>query len=181
MFVDNGVAEDDPRMSAVYEHFEGNLRDIVDTLHAKGMHVVLSTVPVNLRQSAPSCPSVGMTSLRATRPTSRTRARRSAGAERSLAGGTGSVATGNLTGCWSCRLAFQLATSLEKLGEFALARTHYERALDLDGLRFRADTRINTIIERVAREYDSSNVSFVHSSRVSTGRAHLRAGLGLAG
>ena len=53
MFVDNGVAEDDPRMSAVYEHFEGNLRDIVDTLHAKGMHVVLSTVPVNLRQSAP--------------------------------------------------------------------------------------------------------------------------------
>ena len=32
MFVDNGVAEDDPRMSAVYEHFEGNLRDIVDTL-----------------------------------------------------------------------------------------------------------------------------------------------------
>ena len=40
-------------MSAVYEHFEGNLRDIVDTLNAKGMHVVLSTVPVNLRQSAP--------------------------------------------------------------------------------------------------------------------------------
>ena len=60
---------------------------------------------------------------------------------------------------------FQLATSLENLGEFALARSHYERALDLDALRFRADTRINAIIEGVAREYDSSQVSFVHSSK----------------
>lgn len=54
MFVDNGVAECDPCMSAVYEHFERNLRDIVDTLNAKGVHVVLSTVPVDLRQPAPS-------------------------------------------------------------------------------------------------------------------------------
>jgi len=53
MFVDNGVPESDPRMASVYDHFEANLRDIIDTLNAKGMHVVLSTVPVNLRQSAP--------------------------------------------------------------------------------------------------------------------------------
>jgi hypothetical protein len=53
MFVDNGVAENDPRMAFVYEHYEQNLRDIIATLNAKGMHVVLSTVPVNLRQSAP--------------------------------------------------------------------------------------------------------------------------------
>ena len=56
MFVDNGVAEDDPRMSAVYEHFEGNLRDIVDTLHAKGMHVVLSRCRLTCANQPPSCP-----------------------------------------------------------------------------------------------------------------------------
>ena len=167
MFVDNGVAEDDPRMSAVYEHFEGNLRDIVDTLDAKGMHVVLSTVPVNLRQSAPFL-SVSRDDI-------------SAGDETKLAALRERAELQALNGrwreaqdLWQQAIAldaghadshFQLATSLENLGEFALARSHYERALDLDGLRFRADTRINAIIERVARGYDSSNVSFVNSSK----------------
>ena len=167
MFVDNGVAEDDPRMSAVYKHFEGNLRDIVDTLNAKGMHVVLSTVPVNLRQSAPFL--------------SISRDDRSASGEAKLTALRERAEAQALNGrwreaqdLWQQAIAldagyadshFQLATSLENLGELALARSHYQRALDLDGLRFRADTRINAIIERVAREYDSSNVSFVHSSK----------------
>ncbi|MED5540158.1 MAG: tetratricopeptide repeat protein [Pseudomonadota bacterium] len=167
MFVDNGVAEDDPRMSAVYEHFEGNLRDIVDTLHAKGMHVVLSTVPVNLRQSAPFL-SIGRDDLSASDEAKLAALRERAQAQ-ALNGRWREAQD-----LWQQAIAldaghadshFQLATSLENLGEFALARSHYERALDLDGLRFRADTRINAIIERVARGYDSSNVSFVNSSK----------------
>lgn len=167
MFVDNGVAEDDPRMSAVYEHFEGNLRDIVDTLDAKGMHVVLSTVPVNLRQSAPFL-SVSRDDISAGDQTKLTALRERA--ELQALNGRWREAQD----LWQQAIAldaghadshFQLATSLENLGEYALARSHYERALDLDGLRFRADTRINAIIEGVAREYDSSQVSFVHSSK----------------
>ena len=167
MFVDNGVAEDDPRMSAVYEHFEDNLRDIVDTLHAKGMHVVLSTVPVNLRQSAPFL-SIGRDDLSASDEAKLAALRERAEAQ-ALNGRWREAQD-----LWQQAIAldaghadshFQLATSLENQGEFALARSHYERALDLDGLRFRADTRINAIIERVAREYDSSNVSFVNSSK----------------
>jgi len=167
MFVDNAVAEDDPRMSAVYEHFEGNLRDIVDTLQAKGMHVVLSTVPVNLRQSAPflsvsrdDLSDSDEAKLTALRERAELQARNNRWREaqdlwqQALALDAGHADT-----------HFQLATSLENLGEYAKARSHYERALDLDGLRFRADTRINAIIERVAREYDSSQVSFVHSSK----------------
>jgi len=53
MFVENRVLESDPRMIDVYEHFDANLRDIIDVLSDKGMHVILSTVPVNLRHSAP--------------------------------------------------------------------------------------------------------------------------------
>ncbi|MEC7096046.1 MAG: tetratricopeptide repeat protein, partial [Pseudomonadota bacterium] len=167
MFVDNGVAEDDSRMSAVYEHFEDNLRDIVDTLHAKGMHVVLSTVPVNLRQSAPFL-SIGRDDLSASDEAKLAALRERAEAQ-ALNGRWREAQD-----LWQQAIAldaghadshFQLATSLENLGEFALARSHYERALDLDGLRFRADTRINAIIERVARGYDSSNVSFVNSSK----------------
>ena len=167
MFVNNGVAEDDPRMSAVYEHFEGNLRDIVDTLNAKGMHVVLSTVPVNLRQSAPFL-SIGRDDLSANDEAKLTALRERAEAQ-ALNGRWREAQD-----LWQQAIAldaghadshFQLATSLENLGEYASARSHYERALDLDALRFRADTRINAIIEQVAREYDSSNVSFVHSSK----------------
>ena len=167
MFVDNGVAEDDPRMSAVYEHFEDNLRDIVDTLDAKGMHVVLSTVPVNLRQSAPFL-SVSRDDISAGDETKLTALRERA--ELQALNGRWREAQD----LWQQAIAldaghadshFQLATSLENLGEYALARSHYERALDLDGLRFRADTRINAIIEGVAREYASSQVSFVHSSK----------------
>ena len=167
MFVDNGVAEDDPRMSAVYEYFEGNLRDIVDTLDAKGMHVVLSTVPVNLRQSAPFL-SFSRDDISAGDETKLTALRERA--ELQALNGRWREAQD----LWQQAIAldaghadshFQLATSLENLGEFALARSHYERALDLDGLRFRADTRINAIIEGVAREYASGQVSFVHSSK----------------
>ncbi len=167
MFVDNGVAEDDPRMSVVYEHFESNLRDIVDTLAAKGMHIVLSTVPVNLRQSAPFL-SISREDLSVSDEAKLSAVRERA--ERQALNGRWREAQD----LWQQAIAldaghadshFQLATSLENLGEHALARSHYERALDLDGLRFRADTRVNAVIERVAREYDASKVSFVHSAK----------------
>ncbi|MDJ0751049.1 MAG: tetratricopeptide repeat protein, partial [Woeseiaceae bacterium] len=59
---------------------------------------------------------------------------------------------------------FRLATALENLGQFERANTHYERALDLDALRFRADTRINRIIRNVAANIDSDDFSFVDSA-----------------
>ncbi|CAI8344240.1 MAG: Uncharacterised protein [Halieaceae bacterium] len=164
MFVDNGVAENDPRMAFVYEHYEQNLRDIIATLNAKGMHVVLSTVPVNLRQSAPFL-SINAEDLsesdedrlgglreRAANEANRNRWREAQELlEQALLIDPGYADT-----------HFQLATSLERQGDYARARRHFERALDLDGLRFRADTKINTIIERVARDYDEADLSFVH-------------------
>ena len=49
MFTNNGVPHDDPRMGGVYSHYEDNLADIIETLRGKGIHVLLSSVPVNLR------------------------------------------------------------------------------------------------------------------------------------
>ena len=109
---------------------------------------MLSTVPVNLRQSAPFL-SIGRDDLSASDEANLTalRERASAGAERSLAGGARSVATGNRPDAGHADSHFQLATSLENLGEFALARSHYERALDLDGLaseRIHASMRLSS-------------------------------------
>jgi tetratricopeptide (TPR) repeat protein len=59
---------------------------------------------------------------------------------------------------------FRLATAYENLGRFEKAKTHYERALDLDALRFRADTRINQIIEKVAASVANDAFSYIDSA-----------------
>jgi tetratricopeptide (TPR) repeat protein len=51
---------------------------------------------------------------------------------------------------------FQLATSLERQGDHLGAKRHFERALDLDALRFRADTKINDRIRAVSKDYPLS-------------------------
>ncbi|MEL0006458.1 MAG: hypothetical protein VW686_03915, partial [Luminiphilus sp.] len=53
MFTNEVVPHDDPRLETVYAHYQRNLTDIVQTLQDKGAHVILSTVPVNVRDSAP--------------------------------------------------------------------------------------------------------------------------------
>lgn len=166
MFVENGVAESDPRMDDVYEHFDANLRDIIDVLSDKGMHVILSTVPVNLRHSAPFL-SIENESLAAEQ-----REQVSVLRERATAQSRNQKWEAAATR-WREVIAldpghadshFQLATSLERQGNHIDARRHFERALDLDALRFRADTHINARIEAVAKDYPDSAISFVDSA-----------------
>ena len=166
MFVENGVAESDPRMHDVYEHFDANLRDIVDVLSDKGMHVILSTVPVNLRHSAPFL-SIESASLAVEQREQVSELRERAAAQsRNQKWEAAAI-------LWREVIAldpghadshFQLATSLERQGDNSGARGYFERALDLDALRFRADTRINARIEAVAKDYPDSAISFVDSA-----------------
>ena len=166
MFVENGVAESDPRMDDVYEHFDANLRDIIDALSDKGMHVVVSTVPVNLRHSAPFL-SIENESLAVEQREQLSELR-----ERATAQSRNQKWEAAAT-LWREVIAldpghadshFQLATSLERQGDNSGARRHFERALDLDALRFRADTHINARIEAVAKDYPDSAISFVDSA-----------------
>ncbi|MCX7345484.1 MAG: tetratricopeptide repeat protein [Alphaproteobacteria bacterium] len=59
---------------------------------------------------------------------------------------------------------FRLATAFENNSQYEQAKTHYQRALDLDALRFRADTRMNQIIQRVASSIGNDAFSFVDSA-----------------
>jgi tetratricopeptide (TPR) repeat protein len=166
MFSNNGVRQDDPRMAAVYSHYEDNLTDIVDMLRSKGMRVILSSVPVNRRHSAPflSVHSADITNEQLDRWRELTRL----GAQSS-----GQANWDDAVTHFEAALEidpgyadnhFQLATALENLGRYVEARTHYERAVDLDALRFRADTRINQIIQDVAASVESDDLSFVDSA-----------------
>lgn len=166
MFVENGVAENDPRMGDVYEHFDANLRDIIEVLSNKGMHVVLSTVPVNLRHSAPFL-SLQDESLTAEQRKQASDLRERATAEsRNQKWEAAAVLWQEVVELdpMHADSHFQLATTLERQGDYAGARRHFNRALDLDALRFRADTKINDLVKAAAKDYPDSVLSFVDSA-----------------
>ena len=166
MFTNNGVPHDDPRMAGVYSHYEDNLADIIEMLRDKGIHVLLSSVPVNLRHSAPflsvHSPELSDDQLDQWRELTRR--------------GSQSSAQEN----WDDAVAhfqaaleidpdyadshFRLATAFENLANFQEAKTHYQRALDLDALRFRADTRMNQIVHEVAANVEGGAFDLVDSA-----------------
>lgn len=166
MFTNRGVTYDDPRMASVYSHFEDNLTRIIETLRNKGMHVILSSVPVNLRHSAPflseHSPNLSEEQLDQWRELTR-RGAQSSDEENWDDAVTHFQAAVELDPEYA-DTHFRLATAFENLGEFQKAGTRYRRALDLDALRFRADTKINEVIQGVAANAESGSFSFVDSA-----------------
>lgn len=174
MFTDHGVTHDDPRMASVYGHYEDNLRSIIDSLRGKGMHVVLSSVPVNLRHSAPflsvRAPGLSEDDLQQWREFTGNGAR-SAGDNNWNDAVTSFLGALEIDPTYA-DTHFRLATAYENLGQFDDAKQHYERALDLDALRFRADTRINGIIEAVATSMNGGNFDFIDSAASFENASH---------
>lgn len=166
MFTNRGVSHDDPRMESVYSHYEDNLTAIIASLQEKGIHVILSSVPVNLRHSAPflsvRSPEFPDDQLDQWRELTRTGAQ-SADQEDWSAAIDKFRAALEIDPEYA-DTHFRLATALENVGSYQEARTHYLRALDLDALRFRADTQINRIIKQVAGSVDDDSFSFVDSA-----------------
>ncbi|MCH9693537.1 MAG: tetratricopeptide repeat protein [Gammaproteobacteria bacterium] len=166
MFTSHGVSRNDPRMQSVYSHYEDNLVDTIEILRDKGIHVVLSSVPANLRHSAPflSVHREGMSDE-----------------QMNLwrdwhDKGSRSFEIENWHNAISCfqealetdpgyaETHFMLATAFENVGDFQNAKAHYIHALDLDALRFRADSEINSIIRKVADAAGDDAFSFVDSA-----------------
>jgi len=166
MFTKHGVPRDDPRMEGVYSHYEDNLTDIIETLRSKGMYVLVSSVPVNLRNSAPflsvRSPNLSKDELDQWRESTRKGAQ--SADEENWADAVAHFRAALEIDPGYADTHFRLATALENLGEYKDARAHYERALDLDALRFRADTRINQIIRDVAGNAENDSVSFIDSA-----------------
>jgi len=166
MFTNHGVPLDDPRMDSVYDHYQDNLVSIIETLRDKGIHVILSSVPVNLRHSPPflSVHSPGLSGEQLDQWGELT----GRGTQSSDAGNWDDAVTSFQAALEIdpdyADTHFRLATAFENMGQFQEAKTHYQRALDLDALRFRADTKINHIIQKVAADLEGDTFSFVDSA-----------------
>ncbi len=168
MFSGFSVPHDDPRLESVYSHYENNLRDIIEMLQSKNMHVIVSTVPVNLRHSAPfgSAHKQGLTAneianwddlnQQASEAFSKSDWTEAETLYKSLLEIDSEYADTH----------FRLATVVENLGDFEGARKHYQAALEYDTKRFRTNQVLNDIIRSVAQDLAGPKLTFVDSVKV---------------
>jgi tetratricopeptide (TPR) repeat protein len=174
MFAGNLVGPDDPRKQVVYRNFERNLRDILQAGLDSGAHILLSTVAVNLKDCPP------FASLVSSNLSSGDRGQ----VGQWLAEGNALAGQGNFTGAvkryeqaarldpQSAELEFRWGSCLLQSTNPTAARAHFQNALDLDCLPFRADTRVNTLISETVRQLASPRVTlFDATAAVSPGSA----------
>ncbi len=160
MYLEQQVRADDPQLEIVYDHFRKNLEDICSTANGMGAKVLLSTVGSNLRDCPPfvSMHGEGLDE----EAKQKWEAIYQQGVKREQQGDV----KGAVEEYWSCEtidnqfadLHFRLGRMYDRSGEYDEARGHYVKARELDGLRFRADDRINSIIREVAEKRKGKGV-----------------------
>jgi tetratricopeptide (TPR) repeat protein len=167
MFLGNQVRSDDSRLQVVYEHFKQNLTDILNTARGAGAGVVVSTVAVNLKDSAPFA-SQFRPDLSATEQ-DKWKSLFSKGCEARQAGKLDEALT-----CFHqaeqidskvADLQFMLGQCSLALGQSTEAERRLAAARDLDTLRFRCDSRLNSIIRGLASGREGERIAFADSEQ----------------
>jgi tetratricopeptide (TPR) repeat protein len=146
MFLKQQVSVDDPRLGKVYQHFEANLREIIETGLRAGAKIVLSTVASNLKD----CPPFAAMHGRGFSNTNQWESAYNESVERQHSTNA-TLALEPLERAAAlddryATLQFRLGRCALELGRTNEARKAFELARDLDTLRFRADAQINRII-----------------------------------
>jgi len=148
MFQEKQVSREDPRLQVVYDHFQSQIKDLVSLPRRTGVPVFISTVPCNLKDSAPFASSL---------PSGMSEDNKLAWREHYDQGvqlkqaGLISEAFLKFQEAESvfadhADLQFHLGQCLIQLGTPEEAPKHFQLAKELDLLRFRADDRLNQII-----------------------------------
>ena len=152
MFVKYKLAVSDPRLDAVYENFQRNLKDIIAAGQESGAKIVLSTVAVNLKDCAPFA-SLHRTDLSESRLNEWQRffdagmKAQSDGDSRKAAADYDEAAQIDEH---YAELRFRRGQCAFALNDLAKAQTEFAAARDRDALRFRCDSRLNEIIRQRA-------------------------------
>ena len=165
MFLDHQVRAASPGMETVYHHFEENLKDICEIGRRSRIPVIVSTVGANLKDSAPFA-----SQHRAGLSESDIRAWDEMVREGEALQDQGRIeeALARFLGAEKidpeyAELHFRLGRCYWSLDDFGGAKERYVKARELDTLRFRADTRINETIRRVAGGRSDQGIFLVDS------------------
>src|SRR5208337_911758 len=163
MFKEHQLRYDDPNRLRAYENFKRNLNDILRAGQAAGVPVILSTVGSNLKDCAPfgSLHSAGLNSIQQSQWDSL------------FQEGIGLESSGDFPDALKeyeraaaidpqyAELHFRSGRCQLALTNFEQALSHFASARDDDALAFRADSRINRIIEDEAEAKEHQGVYFL--------------------
>jgi len=152
LFLDQKIGCQDPNLEKIYDHFGGNIGEICDLARKSGVKVVLSSLIVNDLDCAPFV-SIHRPTLDATtlsqwegmyqRGLSDERAERWKSA-------CDSYQQAAMTDPDHAELQYRLGRCYLKMNQTNDARVCFKKARDYDALRFRADSRLNEMIGKVA-------------------------------
>jgi tetratricopeptide (TPR) repeat protein len=152
MFLDQAVRADDPRMGRVYDHFQRNLADIIATGRRAGAGVIVSTVPVNLKDCGPFAsshrPALTKEQIAQWRE-AYDRGIRAQESDRLVDARRAFDEAARLDDSMA-ELHFRRGECALSLGATNDAQRDFIRARNLDTLRFRCDQRMNEIIRATA-------------------------------
>ncbi|MFI5380469.1 MAG: tetratricopeptide repeat protein, partial [Tepidisphaerales bacterium] len=146
------IAPSDPRRQAVYEHYRRNLEDIVAAGHGGGARVLLCTMGVNLKDSPPFAsmhrPDLPAADLKRWQEAVEQgiEAEKAADADKAIAQYRAAAAIDDQY----AELHYRLGRVLLAENDLAAAEQAFQRAVDLDALQFRTDSRQNAILREVA-------------------------------
>ena len=175
MFLGRTVSASDPRLDAVASNLESNLRAISRSAEAAGVPVILSTVGVNLKDSAPFA-SLHRSDVSAA---DRERVARllaiTVAPETSMDEAIVAANEATQVDDQYAEAHFQRGRLLAAFGRTDEALEALKRARDSDALRFRADSRINRVIARVGA--DEPNAHLVDGAAVLAAAPETVAGL----
>jgi tetratricopeptide (TPR) repeat protein len=147
MFLDKQVPASSPEMKYVYENFDRNLRDTVAAARSSGARVLVSTIATNVKDCAPFASmhreGLGPQDLRSW--TALLEQGSNFEGARSYAEASNAYEAATKIDDQYAELEFRMARTLWMEGDYAGAKRHFQRARDLDTLRFRADGKINDI------------------------------------
>lgn len=163
MFLQKRFRASDERLEKVYAHFEKNLKDMRRAAHKAGAKVIFCTVGANLKDSAP------FASLHRADLGDRERQNWQSIYDKAVSleqqGRFGEaieqyVAASHIDDTWA-DLHFRMATCYWNAARFDDASDAFNRARQLDALRFRADETINRLIRKTAAAENVQGVYLV--------------------
>jgi len=166
MFLDNQIPPDDPRKETVYENFDANLRDIVESGLNSGAKVVLNTISVNLKDSPPFA-SLSNSNL----PAADAQHFDQVFSEAKSWQSQGNFIAAAASFAQAVKLDPQFAEAHFRLAQCELELTNadapeeFQAACDDDALPFRADMRINTAIRQVAQQLAGDRLAFCDAEK----------------
>jgi tetratricopeptide (TPR) repeat protein len=155
MFLDKQVRANSPLMQQVYANYERNLRDTIAVARAAGAQVIVATAATSLEDCAPfaSLHRDGIKPEEVNDWSSLVQRGNELEAARSFSEALELYRSAAKIDNEYAELEFRIARCLKILGDTKSANEHFQRARDLDTLRFRADTRINDINRYVPASY----------------------------